>query len=39
MSNVIKLKISFISRIRVWLNNYKKNVSKRLEYLEKKTRG
>lgn len=38
MSNVIKLKLSFISRIRVWLNNYRKNVSNRLEYLKKKSK-
>ena len=38
MPNVVKLKISFTSKIRLWFANYVKNVSKRLKYLEKKAR-
>lgn len=38
MSNIIKLKITFITRIRLWFNKYKLNISNRLKYLEKKAK-
>lgn len=38
MSNVIKLKIKFTTKIRLWFANYVKNVSKRLKYLEQKSK-
>jgi hypothetical protein len=38
MSNVVKLKISLMKRLRIWWNNYVKSVSKRLKYLEEKSK-
>ena len=38
MANIIKFKISLISRIRIWYNKYRQNISKRLKYLEKRSK-